>query len=125
MGPGYGAPPPRPAQGPGYGAPPPQGGPGYGAPGQGYGAPGQGFGAPGAAYGAPGAGYGAPGGGYGGAPMGGGYYSGRPTVVPVPNFDPGKDADDLRKAMRGLGKIYICLHLWCVYATPLSCELKH
>ncbi|VDO12475.1 unnamed protein product [Rodentolepis nana] len=31
------------------------------------------------------------------------YYSGRPTVRPVANFNPSKDADDLRKAMRGLG----------------------
>ncbi|VDM15716.1 unnamed protein product [Hydatigera taeniaeformis] len=31
------------------------------------------------------------------------YYSGRPTVVPMPNFDPGQDAEELRKAMRGLG----------------------
>nr|CDS26802.2 annexin [Hymenolepis microstoma] len=40
---------------------------------------------------------------YGG--MGGisAYYSGRPTVRPVANFNPSKDADDLRKAMRGLG----------------------
>ncbi|VUZ48274.1 unnamed protein product [Hymenolepis diminuta] len=31
------------------------------------------------------------------------YYTGRPTVHPVANFNPGQDADDLRKAMRGLG----------------------
>lgn len=31
------------------------------------------------------------------------YYAGRPTVVPYRNFDPSQDAEDLRKAMRGLG----------------------
>ncbi|VDD78071.1 unnamed protein product, partial [Mesocestoides corti] len=84
---GYGAPTMGGAMGPGYGGPqpppPPPAGPGYGAP-AGYG----GMGAAGPAYGTP--------------PASSGYYSGRPTVVPAPNFDPGKDADELRKAMRGL-----------------------
>ncbi|KAM3172397.1 hypothetical protein ACTXT7_014624 [Hymenolepis weldensis] len=31
------------------------------------------------------------------------YFTGRPTVHPAGNFNPGQDADDLRKAMRGLG----------------------
>ena len=39
------------------------------------------------------------------------YYSGRPTLVPQPNFDPGQDADELRKAMRGMGKLTTGLHL--------------
>ena len=33
------------------------------------------------------------------------YYTGRPTVIPQANFDPGQDADALRKAMRGLGRL--------------------
>lgn len=36
------------------------------------------------------------------------YYTGRPTVHPASNFNPGQDADDLRKAMRGLGEFEIC-----------------
>lgn len=51
--------------------------------------------------------YGDPSGSYGGAAAIGSisaYCSGRPTVVPIPNFNPGQDAEDLRKAMRGLGR---------------------
>ncbi len=33
--------------------------------------------------------------------------AGRPSIKALPGFDAGKDADALRKAMRGLGKIWI------------------
>ncbi|EUB59910.1 Annexin A7 [Echinococcus granulosus] len=87
---------------PGYGgAPPPQGGytNGYGPPqpmGLGYGA---------------GAVAGPSGSCGGGAAMGflSIYYSGRPTVVPMPCFNPCDDAENLRKAMRGLGTDEGCI----------------
>ncbi|KAL5969575.1 Annexin A11 [Taenia solium] len=83
---------------PGYGgAPLPQGGP-TNVPGYGVSQPmGSGYGA--GALGDPSGPYG------GGAAVGSfsAYYSGRPTVVPMPNFNPGQDAEDLRKAMRGMG----------------------
>ena len=31
------------------------------------------------------------------------YYTGRPTLVPFPKFDPDQDADDIRRAMHGAG----------------------
>ncbi|KAH9284415.1 Annexin B11 [Echinococcus granulosus] len=89
---------------PGYGGvPPPQGGytnvSGYGPPqpmGLGYGA---------------GAVAGPSGSCGGGAAMGflSIYYSGRPTVVPMPCFNPCDDAENLRKAMRGLGTDEGCI----------------